>query len=63
MNHLKRFPRYKQQNASDCGPTSLRTIALSPSRTKDCINECCQISTGELRLNQASTSSAQDLDK
>ena len=30
MNHLKRFPRYKQQNASDCGPTSLRTIALSP---------------------------------
>ena len=63
MNHLKRFPRYKQQNASDCGPTSLRTIALSPSRTKDRINECCQILTGELRLNQTSTSSAQDLDK
>lgn len=41
MNHLKRFPRYKQQNASDCGPTSLRTIALSPSRAKDRINECC----------------------
>lgn len=27
MNHLKRFPHYKQQNASDCGPTSLRMIA------------------------------------
>lgn len=27
MNHLKRFPHYKQHNASDCGPTSLRMIA------------------------------------
>ena len=27
MNHLKRFPHYRQHNASDCGPTSLRMIA------------------------------------
>ena len=27
MNHLKRFPHYRQHNASDCGPTSLRMVA------------------------------------
>ena len=27
MNHLKRFPHFKQYNASDCGPTSLRMVA------------------------------------
>lgn len=27
MNFLKRFPHFKQNNSSDCGPTSLRMIA------------------------------------
>lgn len=27
MGNLKHFPHYKQHNASDCGPTSLRMIA------------------------------------
>lgn len=27
MNILKRFPHYRQHNASDCGPTSLRMVA------------------------------------
>lgn len=27
MNSLKRFPHFKQNNSSDCGPTSLRMIA------------------------------------
>lgn len=27
MGYLKHFPHYKQHNASDCGPTSLRMIA------------------------------------
>lgn len=26
MGYLKHFPHYKQHNASDCGPTSLRMI-------------------------------------
>ena len=27
MKFLKRFPHFKQNNSSDCGPTSLRMIA------------------------------------
>ena len=27
MNHLKRFPHYRQHNTSDGGPTSLHMVA------------------------------------
>ena len=39
MGYLKHFPHYKQHNASDCGPTSLRMI----DSTLESKSFCCLI--------------------
>lgn len=46
MSKLKRFPHYKQHNASDCGPTSLRMIAkyYGKSYSAEMLRKHCHIS-------------------
>lgn len=46
MYQLKRFPHYKQHNASDCGPTSLRMIAKYYGRdySVEMLRKHCHIS-------------------
>lgn len=52
MNFLKRFPHYRQHNASDCGPTSLRMVAqfYGLNYSAEMLRKYCHISRRGVNL-------------
>ena len=46
MNRLKRFPHFRQNNVSDCGPTCLRMIAryYGVDYTAEMLRRHCHVS-------------------
>lgn len=52
INILKRFPHYRQHNASDCGPTSLRMVAkfYGKNYSTEMLRRHCHISRGGVNM-------------
>lgn len=44
--NIRKFPHYKQNNASDCGPTCLRMISkhYHQEYSSEMLRKCCHIS-------------------